>query len=115
MQKMRVEPVKRATAWKVWALSPATRARAPFFDLILGLAPQALFCRPFHGLGAHALRYRSASRARRPRICDARIRRLSAAQAQTKVDAGGQVGEVYQGVAVALFLMDGGVAVALVV
>jgi len=35
----------------VW-LSPASRAPWAFYDLILGLAPQALCCRPLRGLGA---------------------------------------------------------------
>jgi len=31
-------------------LSPASRAQPDFFALILGLAPQALCCRPLRGL-----------------------------------------------------------------
>ena len=44
------EPAKRATA-----LPPAPRARSIFLRSILGLAPQALCCRPLRGLGPFLL------------------------------------------------------------
>src|SRR5215218_9104708 len=39
-----------------FTLSPVSRARACFCDLILGLAPQALYCRPLRGLCLRLLR-----------------------------------------------------------
>src|SRR6185369_13684176 len=48
LQIQHPEPAKRATA--VVALPPVSRAQIAFGGSILGLAPQALCCRPFHGL-----------------------------------------------------------------
>ena len=85
------------------ALSPASRARAHFFEAFLGLAPQALFC--------HLLRV--------PRTIGLALShsqtRLRITQTQLKVNAAGQFGKVYQWVAIALFLLNGSVAVALIV
>src|SRR3954468_10569100 len=56
------EPAERATAFAITGragkervfirLSPAPRAVCPFPQLILGLTPQALRCRPLRGLSA---------------------------------------------------------------
>ena len=51
--KKAIEPAKRATAFRMDALSPASRAQSCFLIQILGLAPQALCCRPLRGLDQH--------------------------------------------------------------
>jgi len=48
--KIDVEPAKRATACDAFGLSPTSRAQSRFLR-ILGLAPQALYCRLLRRLG----------------------------------------------------------------
>jgi len=127
VQKMRVEPAKRATALNRKRCRPLRGLRALLINADLGLAPQALFCHLLRRFRANSFRVTcSAGSAHNTFTLPASqvpgatclrhlLRRLSAPQAQTKVDAGGQVGKVDQRVAVALFLLDGGVTVALVV
>ena len=54
-QEKRIEPAERAAAFTI-ALSPASRAQFVLLMANLGLAPQALFCRPLRGLGVQPLR-----------------------------------------------------------
>src|SRR5919205_685365 len=51
-----IEPANAGDSLLDRALSPASRAPCPFLILILGLAPQALCCRPLRGLGAQMKR-----------------------------------------------------------
>ena len=48
-----LQPVKRAAASDVFTLSPAVAGSRVFLNSLLGLAPQALCCRPLRGLSAH--------------------------------------------------------------
>ena len=45
-----LQPVKRAAASDVFTLSPAVAGSRVFLNSLLGLAPQALCCRPLRGL-----------------------------------------------------------------
>ena len=68
-----LQPVKRAAASDVFTLSPAVAGSRVFLNSLLGLAPQALCCRPLRGLrelllllrGLGATALRSSSRVRR--------------------------------------------------
>src|SRR5215217_8958264 len=50
-----IEPVETGDSPNINALSPASRAPRFYFDINLGLAPQALCCRPLRGLHAFIL------------------------------------------------------------